>query len=53
MKVLIRHATSVLPNETIKTNILIENGRIASVDAAEHTRADEVIDAAGLHLLPA
>lgn len=32
--------------------MLIEDGRISGVDAAVHTRADEVVDAAGLHLLP-
>lgn len=32
--------------------MLVEDGRIAGVDAPRHTRADEVVDAAGLHLLP-
>lgn len=32
--------------------MLIEDGIIAGVDAARHARADEVVDAAGLHLLP-
>jgi dihydroorotase len=33
-------------------NILVEDGRIADVDAADYARADEIVDAAGLHLLP-
>jgi dihydroorotase len=41
-----------LPKETLRTNVLIENGRIAAIDAAAHTQTDEVIHAAGLHLLP-
>ena len=42
----------VLPRETARTSVLIEGGRIAAVGAAAHTRADEVVDAAGLHLMP-
>ena len=42
----------VLPRETVRTSVLIEGGRIAAVGAAAHTRADEVVDAAGLHLMP-
>ncbi len=42
----------VLPRETARTSVLIEGGRIAAVDAAAHIRADEVVDAAGLHLMP-
>ncbi len=51
-RTLIRDATVVLPGETARTSVLIEGGRIARVDAAPHTRADEVVEAAGLHLLP-
>jgi dihydroorotase len=50
--VLIRHAQCVLPSGTVRTNILLDGGKIAAIDAAEHSRADEVIDAEGLHLLP-
>ncbi len=32
--------------------MLVEGSRIVAVDAARHSRADEVVDAAGLHLLP-
>jgi dihydroorotase len=52
VKILIRHAMCVLPKETMKTHVLLDGGRIVAVDAPEQTRADEVIDAAGLHLLP-
>ncbi len=49
---LIRGATAVLPEETVRTSVLIEDGQILGVDAPPHTRADEVVEAAGLHLLP-
>lgn len=52
MKTLIKNAQVVLPDGVVATNVLIEGHRIAAVDAAVHTQADEVIDAAGLHLLP-
>lgn len=52
MKTLIRNATVVTPRETLVTPVLIEKGKIATIDAAAHTEADEVVDAAGLHLLP-
>lgn len=52
MKTLIRHAQVVLPQETILANVLIEDDKIAAIDAAEHTAADETIDAHGLHLIP-
>ncbi len=52
MKTLIRDATVVLPDESVRTSVLIEDDKIAAVDAAVHAEADEVVDAAGLHLLP-
>src|SRR5689334_17609617 len=52
MKTLIRQAQVVLPNEIASVSVLVENGKIAAIDAAAHTTADEVIDARGLHLLP-
>ncbi len=51
-RTLIRNATVVLPGETARTSVLIDDGRIATVAAAAHSRADEVVDATGLHLLP-
>ncbi len=52
MRTLIRHATVVFPDEIVRANVLVDGERIVAVDAAEHSRADVVIDAAGLHLLP-
>jgi dihydroorotase len=52
VKTLIRRATVVLPTEILKTDVLIDGGKIAAIDAAAHTQADEVVDAVGLHLLP-
>jgi len=52
VKTLIRNATVVLPQETLRTSVLVEDGKIAAVDAAVHAQADEVVDAAGLHLIP-
>jgi dihydroorotase len=52
MKILIRNATVVLPDETLRTSVLIDGNKIAAVDAAEHAAADQVVDAAGMHLLP-
>ena len=51
-RTLIRNATVVLRHGLAQTSVLIEDGRISGVDAAVHARADEVVDAAGLHLLP-
>lgn len=52
MKTRIDNATVVLPEEIMKTSVLVENGKIAAIDIACHTEADEVVSAAGLHLLP-
>jgi dihydroorotase len=52
MRTLIRDATCVFSDETIEANVLIEDGKIASVDAPATSEADEVIEARGLHLLP-
>ncbi len=51
-RTLIRNATVVLPGETARTSVLLEDERIAAVDAPATVRADETVDAAGLHLLP-
>ena len=51
-RTLIRDAAVVLPGETARTSVLIDGGRIAAVGAAVHARADEVVDARGLHLMP-
>lgn len=52
MRTRIDHATVVLPDETLKTSVLIEGHKIAAIDVALHTQADEVVSAQGLHLLP-
>lgn len=52
MKTLIKNATVVLPDETIRTSILIDGEKIAAIGPAAHAKADEVVDATGLHLLP-
>ena len=52
MKTLIKNAVVVLPGQTCKTSVLIEDSKIAAIDPAVQTVADETVDAAGLHLLP-
>jgi dihydroorotase len=52
VKTLIRDATVVLPGEAQRTSVLIEGEKIAAIDPAVHTTADEVVAARGLHLLP-
>ena len=52
MRTLIRDATVVFPDSTVKLNVLIEGHRIASIDAPDSSRADEVVEANGLHLMP-
>ena len=51
-RTLIRGATCVLPEETIRTDVLIADGRIAHVGAPAGARVDTTVDATGLHLLP-
>jgi dihydroorotase len=52
MKTLIRGAQVVLPTGVESLSVLVENGKIAALDAAVHADADEVVEARGLHLLP-
>jgi dihydroorotase len=52
MKLLIRDATVALPTGLVQTHVLVDGNRIAAIDAAAHTTADDVISARGLHLLP-
>ena len=49
---LIRNATVMTPEGAQAVSVLIEGSRIAAVDVARQTTADQVVDAAGLHLLP-
>lgn len=51
-RILIRDAAVVFPDGVASTHVLIENGKIRGVDAARDQPADEVIDGAGLTLLP-
>jgi dihydroorotase len=52
VKTLIKNAQVVLPDGIVRASVLIEGHHIADIDAAVHACADEVVDAAGLHLLP-
>ncbi|HMP04990.1 MAG TPA: dihydroorotase [Lacipirellulaceae bacterium] len=52
MKLLIKNAEVVLPDGVVRTSVLLDGPKIAAVDAAIHARADEAVDATGLHLLP-
>ena len=52
MKTLIKNAEVVLPAGIERVNVLIEGDRIAAIDPAEQTTADETVDASGLHLIP-
>ena len=52
MKTLIQNAQVVLPTGIEQVSVLVEDGKIASIDAAIQSSADEAIDASGLHLLP-
>jgi dihydroorotase len=52
VKTLIKNAQVVLPSGVVAVNVLVDDSRISKIDAAAHARADEVVDAAGLHLLP-
>jgi dihydroorotase len=52
VKTLIRDATVVLATGSVRTHILIEDGKIAAIDVAAHTTADEIVSARGLWLIP-
>jgi dihydroorotase len=52
MKTLMKNAQVVLPEGIAKTSVLIDGEKIADIDPAVQTAADETIDAEGLHLLP-
>ncbi|MFO0455894.1 MAG: dihydroorotase [Planctomycetota bacterium] len=49
---LIKNAIVVTPEGETQMGVLLRAGKIAALDVAAHTTADEVIDARGLHLLP-
>lgn len=52
MKTLIRGAKVVLPTGIESVSVLVEDQKIAAIETAMHTEADEIVDAAGLHLMP-
>jgi len=52
MKTRIDNATIMLPDGAARTQVVIENEKIADIDPAVQLPVDEVIDAGGLHLLP-
>jgi dihydroorotase len=52
VKTLIRDVTAVLPEGCIRTSVLIDGDKIAAIDPAGHTTAEEVVSGRGLHLLP-
>jgi dihydroorotase len=52
MRTLIKNATVVFPDGIDRRSVVVEGTRIAEIDPAAQLAVDEVIDAAGLHLLP-
>jgi dihydroorotase len=52
MRLLIKNAQVVLLDAIERVSVVVEGGRIADIDPAEQLAVDEVVDAAGLHLLP-
>ncbi len=52
MKTLIKNAQVVLPTGIEATSVVIEDMRIASIDASPQTTVDQTVDAQGLYLLP-
>jgi len=51
-RVRIDNATCVLPDGTRRASVLLGGGRILDIDPAPSARADEVVNASGLHLMP-
>jgi len=52
MRTVIKNATCVLPDATERVDVLIDGAKIAAIDPPVGTRADETVDAGGLHLIP-
>jgi len=52
MRTLIKNATVVFPDGVDRRSVVVEGARIAEIDPATQLRVDEVVDAAGLHLIP-
>ena len=51
-KTLIKNATVVLPDSVDTVDVLISGGTIAAIDPAAGIKADDTVDATGLHLIP-
>jgi dihydroorotase len=52
MRLLITNAQVVLPDGIERVAVLIDGQKIADIDPAPQLAVDDVVDAAGLHLLP-
>jgi dihydroorotase len=52
MRTLIKNATVVFPDGVDRRSVVVDGTRIAEIDPASQLRFDEVVDAAGLHLIP-
>jgi dihydroorotase len=52
MRLLIKNAQVVLPDSIEHVSVVIDGTQIADIDPAPQLAVDDVIDAAGLHLLP-
>jgi dihydroorotase len=52
LKTLIANADVVLRSGVARANVLVDGATIAAIDAVAHTRADVVVDATGLVLMP-
>jgi dihydroorotase len=52
MRTLIKNAHVVLPGSLEKVSVIVDGTQIADIDPAPQIQVDEVMDAAGLHLLP-
>lgn len=52
MRTLIRNCTAVLDEGQVQTHVLLDGGIIVDLDASPDCKADRVIDATGLHLIP-
>ncbi|MEO1368568.1 MAG: amidohydrolase family protein, partial [Acidobacteriota bacterium] len=51
-RLLIQGARVALPTGVARVDVLLEDGLILGVDPPRGVRVDDVVDAAGLHLLP-
>ncbi len=52
MRIRIRNATVVMPQEQAMVDVIVQNEKIADIDAARSMRVDADIDASGLFLIP-